>query len=283
VALTLGRPGADTRGHIYRQLKGHVQPRPESALSRVACGAQRLRRLRENAQNPCKTSFTTFLSKCIYSVDEARGGQTRPWPTGLGDDGKSWDTYWSEIEDALLCSKLLMLEKARRVLASWCVCAFDLWLCGGGTDSRWTDERGVPVLTLSDRNRKVFLQARKAEGPTGSEWFIAERVVRLLENFEKYGGRDHWPEFPHWKATCGLISFDNGARQQGVPQGPDQVRGAGATLLHCEEAAFWERAKPTIGGVVPTLRGGGHIVLVTTANVGSYAKEIRDDRIRSKA
>ena len=265
---------------ILSQLRNHsVQPKPERFSERVLACMERIREIRSNRGNPCKRSFSTFLSRCVWSIDEARGGEVRKWPGGIADDGRDWDAIWLEIEDALLRSKLLMIEKSRRVLASWAVCAFDIWLCGGGQDPRWVNERGVPVLMQSTSNRKVFLQARKAEGPAGSEWFISERIVKILDNFESLGGREFWPEFPEWAATSGLVAFSNGSRLQGVPQG-DQVRGAGATFLHCEEVAFWERAKQTIGGAIPTMRGGGHICLITTPQTGTYAQDIRDGKLR---
>lgn len=230
-------------------------------------------------QSPCKFRFYNFLSHCVWTIDEARSGEVRKWPTGLGEDGKSWDRLWLEMEDSYLRSKLLMVEKARRVLASWFTCAFDIWLAAGGQDPRWVDEKGFPTLLRSDCNRKIIVQARKAEGEAGSEWFVAERIKPILEAFEARGGREWWPDFPGWSHTCGKIEFSNGSKIVGVPQGADQVRGSGITQIHGEEAAFWEQAKKTIGAAIPTLRGGGHLVLITTPAVGTHAKDIRDGKV----
>jgi hypothetical protein len=258
-------------------------PRRETPWDIFSRGLIRTQTLRVASSNPCRTRFWTFLRRCVWSVDEAKAGEIRRWPTGLGRDGKSWDRLWLECEDALLRQRLLMFEKSRRVLASWLVCCFDIWLLAGGEDARWVNEEGVPVLCRSAHNRAVYLQARKLEGPAGAEWFLANRVARLLQGFEDNGGRHSWPDFPQWSAKTGTIELSNGSKIMAVPQGAHQIRGAAATLLHCEEVAFWEQAKPTIGAAIPTMRGGGHIVLVTTPQVGSYAKDIRDGTLRKAA
>lgn len=229
--------------------------------------------------NPYQQRFKNFLYHCCWTIDEAGGGEVRTWPRGLGQDGKSWDQLWVEQEDAYLRSRVLFIEKSRRVLASWFTCCFDIWLAGGGQDARWLDKQGRPVLTRSTGNRVVVIATRKAEGTAGSEWFVANRIVPILKAFEERGGRDLWPTFPTWQHTTGKVAFSNGSEIVGIPSGSDQLRGAAATLLHFEEVAFWGNAAATVGGAIPTLRGGGHLVMITTAAVGTYAHDLRDDKL----
>lgn len=244
--------------------------------------ATRRREQAAASANPYQQCFANFLYHCCWTIDEAGGGASRQWPRGLGDDGKSWDQLWRELERHLLNSRVLFLEKSRRVLASWLTCCFDIWLAGGGQDARWRDEKGRPVLTRSDRNRTIVVAARKAEGEAGSEWFIKQRIVPILEAFEEHNCRALWPQFPTWTAKAGQVQFSNGSRIVGVPSGSDQLRGAAATLLHFEEVAFWTDAASTIGGALPTLRGGGHCVMITTAKVGTYAADLRNDKLKAR-
>lgn len=275
----LERQAHESRSQLIHRMRGHVRPDGgESPLRQAYAAASRLQYAQRPA-HPYKGRLYNFLAHCVDSVDESGAGAIRAWPVGRGRDGRSWDRYWLELEDLVLRNKLVMFEKSRRVLASWFVCAFDIWLCAGGQDPRWLDETGRPVLMFSDRNRQVYLQARKAEGAAGSEWFIEQRVKRILEQFEEGRGRKAWPDFPQWEFRCGEITFSNGSKITGVPQGANQIRGAAATLLHCEEFAFWEQARATIQAAVPTMRGGGHIIGITTPQVGSYAKEIRDGKV----
>lgn len=261
-------------GHVGTDLK------PESDLEQFQVLAERRRLQATGQDNPYKRRFLNFLLSCVWTKDEARAGLIKPWPRGPGRDGRDWTRLWLEMEDVYLRAKLLMLEKSRRVLASWFTCAFDVWIAGGGQDPRWLNSEGDPVLMGSDRNRNVIVAARKAKGLAGSEWFIAERIRCILEGFEEHGGRELWPDFPTWEHTCNRIDFSNGSKIVGVPQGADQTRGAAATVLHCEEVAFWERAAETVGAAIPTMRGGGHIILVTTPQVGTYCADIRAERLR---
>lgn len=202
----------------------------------------------------------------------------RKWPTGVGKDGKSWDDLWLDYEHLLLTRKLLFLEKSRRVLASWTVCAFDVWLAAGGRDPRWsyTEPDGTvhhPLLE-SAGNRMIVLGAQKAEGQFGSQWFIEKRIKNILQCSEANGLRSKWPDFPEWNHKQGIIQFSNGSDIAGVPSGSDQMRGGGITFIHGEEIAFWENARAAIGGAIPTLSGVAHLVGLTTPKVGTYAAEI---------
>jgi hypothetical protein len=49
-----------------------------------------------------------------------------------------------------------------------------------------------------------------------------------------------------------------------------------------EEIAFMEQAKSTIEGAIPTLRGGGHLVAITTANNSSYASLVASGNISGR-
>ena len=219
--------------------------------------------------NHPKNNFLVFLRECVWTVDEARAGEVRKWPFGVGEDGKSWDEYWRVWDEALLTRKLLFVDKTRRTMASNVVVAFDLWLLAGGQDPRW------PELMRSDRNRSILIQSKKLEGETGSQAFVA-KMETLCRNFEENGGRKLWSEFPKAKFSASNGRFNNGSRVEAVAQGGQQVRGPGSTLIHVEEAGFMEEAQESIETAVPALAGGGRIVVVTTPNaMAGYLKKLR--------
>lgn len=239
----------------------------------------RMAQIRDAGQNPYKRRFLNFLAKCVWTVDESRAGRVKQFPTGKGKDGRYWLPIWEEMEEQYLTQKLVMLEKSRRVLASWFTCAFDIWLCAGGQDPRWVNEDGDPVLMLSDVNRSISLITQRAEGQAGSEWFLESRIKPILVQFEEQGCRDLWPDFPHWEHRADRILFSNGSTIHALPQGPEKARGPGITFAHVEEFAFWEQAEPTISNLQMTTFGGGHLAAITTANNGTYAQRVRDDKL----
>lgn len=239
----------------------------------------RLSQIQDAEQNPYKRRFLNFLAKCVWTVDESRAGKAVQFPTGQGRDGKHWLPIWEELEEQYLTQELVMLEKSRRVLASWFTCAFDIWLCAGGMDPRWVNENGQRVLMESDTHRSVSLITQRAEGQAGSEWFLEERIKFILEQFEINGCREFWPDFPTWTHRADRIQFSNGSTIHALPQGPEKARGPGITFGHVEEFAFWEQAEPTISNLQMTCVGGGHLVAITTANHGTFAHRVRDDKI----
>ncbi len=225
------------------------------------------RYLPEKPLAPAQSSFCTFLRECCWTVDEARAGEERPWPRGGG-----WDDYFADIEDALLTCSPLLIDKTRRTMISNTMCAFDLWIASGGVDPRW------PALGLSTRNRQVIIQALKLEGPAGSAEFLA-KIAAMYRQFEERGGRRWWPEFPRWTFLAENATATNGGKIRAVPEGEDQARGAGTTVLHLEELGVWTRARGTISAALPSLRPYGHLVAVTTPMAGTFAADIRNGEV----
>ena len=216
---------------------------------------------------PYQYDFLEFLKHCCFTVDEASGGQVRPFP--------GWYPCWRDLSHWVFTDSLVFVEKSRRVLVSWFMTCLDIWIAAGGVDPRWKN-RGKRILESSSENRVVYLAALKAEGDTGTEWFIEKRCCHILEMFEKYCRDSTWKDFPSWTHKAGEISFSNGGRIKGLPAGEDAMRGATGTFLHMEEVAFWERAKECITAALPIRTGGGHVVAVTTAKVGTFAKTLRE-------
>jgi hypothetical protein len=214
--------------------------------------------------NPYQRSYLTFWNELVYTKDEARAGEVRKAP--------AWPLF-RDLEDDLMRFPLQLWDKSRRVMASWFMCAFDVWLMAGGQDPRW------PSLMRSTRNRQVILASRKLEDIQGSAWFVEERVKFIVEQLEERGIRKHWPTFPEftWSFAKGVAS--NGGRIDAVPQGKDSIRGPGATVIHAEEVASWPQAQPSIESAKMVTQGGGHLVAITTAATDTYAADIVLDQI----
>mgnify|MGYP001569077357 FL=1 len=208
--------------------------------------------------NPFQRSFTRFRTELCFTQDEA-AGLVRVMP--------DWD-YLRELDDALIEEKLLLIEKSRRVLASWAICCFDVWLAAGGRDPRW------PSTMSGTTHRQIVIAALKQREFQGSEWFLEKRVRFILDQFEERGLRAQWPGWPTWHYTANEISNSLGSRITAIPQGEHKMRGGGGTLVHCEELSQWDQAQASINAAIPVIRGGGHLVAVCTPMVGSYASRI---------
>ena len=214
--------------------------------------------------NRYQSSFHAFLTELCYSQDEARGGEIRKFP--------DWAMF-QDLCDDLMTEPLLFWNKSRRCMATWTAAAFSIWLMAGGVDRRWI------ALTKSIRNRQVIIASRKLEDIGGSAYFLRERVRWMVEDLEGRNIRDHWPDFPEFSWTFGEGRATNGSRISAVPQGRDQWRGAGTTLGWMEEVSTWEQAQASIEAAKMTTQGGGHCLLISTSQVGSFAADLVLDRI----
>ncbi len=215
--------------------------------------------------NPLQASFPKFATTMCFTKDEGAGGKV-----GLIPD---WP-YLYEVSDALITCQPVLIEKARRTLISWWVCAFDLWLLAGGQDPRW------PALMNSRENRKVIIGAQFKEGEASSQDFLS-RLEFMVDQIEARGLRELWPEFPRfmWRADRGTGS--NGSIVSAVPQGANKVRGSGITFIHYEELGFVEEARATVMAALQTLRPAGHFCGITTANAASFCADIVNERLRA--
>jgi hypothetical protein len=249
-----------------------VAATPHDPLAELLLLERRAREL--EAGTLCQRSFTEFRLRCCWTRNEAAGGTTELIPDY---------PYLREVDDLLVTRSPLMLAKARRMLGTWEVLAFDLWLIGGGQDPRWqhihpqTGEIIRPLMR-STENRKVIIAARKLEDENGSADFLS-RARFMYDQFEKRGGREHWPDFPTIKWSYSRAEASNGSLLVSVPQGKDQLAGSGATHVHLEEFSRWTEQKASLASALQTLQGGGHLTMVCTAQAETHAARIALDQI----
>lgn len=269
VGLTKGE------GEDLRQLMGPTQPSLEAAdgAEMKLALLQRLWALDNPAPKPAyQTDFHRFLIERVWTKDEAAGGKVArvpPWP------------LFADLAADLVIEPKLFIEKSRRVMATWLACAFDVWLAAGGQDPRWVNEQGKSVLLNATGNRRIFVESRKYED---SCYLLRHRIGFIIDNLlnppEGPPIQQFWPEFPRrWQFKENEIAADNGSVITALGQGADQSRSYGVTALHFEEVAFWEMAQQAIEGAIPTLRGGGHIYCITTAQAGTYAASIVAEQV----
>lgn len=252
-----------------------TEGREPGPLERLALLTARARRLADPARSPYQGNFTRFCEECVWTKDEAGGGIVRQMPPY---------PYLRDLDVELLTRERLFIEKSRRVLASWRVCAFDVWVASGGRDPRWVlkkpdgSEQQI-LMQGTGGNRQVYVAAQAFDE---ADWYLQERVRFLVNASLEHGLREKWPEFPEWVFSQGKGVASNGSRIDAAAQGSDVLRGRGATLLHFEEVGVWVKAKQTVEGALPTLRGGGHLVCISTANAGTYAADLVAGRLRGE-
>lgn len=198
-----------------------------------------------------------FLTEACYTKDEVAVNRpdlevTRLIPT---------KDYIKELVDAWQFETLLCVVKSRRMVVSWVVCALELWLC------TFTLGAAVYVISLDQTSSDKFL---------ARHLFMYERLPAWMPR----------PQLKVWRGKEGdptKIEFlETGSRIEALSQEPDKIRGEGATLVRCEEMAFWPWPDRSWKAILPTIQGGGRIVIVSSAQDGSFFKGLVYDNL-SKA
>ena len=196
----------------------------------------------------CSESLEVF-AKYVVTKDEHASGEfsVRSFPT------RSEKPYIWDILDTIHREQLVAIEKSRQLLVTWIVCLYCLW------------------MAKYQKNRLIFIQSKKEEDAANlvfnAEWQAAR--ISFMEL--------HLPEV--LRSDCSpayakLLFRDTGSRIWGIPEGGDQIRSYTASLIYSDEAAFQPEFENAWKAANPSIKGGGKMIIVSTARSGSYMKQL---------
>lgn len=189
----------------------------------------------------CEEDPWFFISHYCKTLDE-HDKKIKPFPDY---------PYLKELVELFWVEPALFIEKSRKMLVSWLVCAFCLW------DVRF------------NANTLIFFQAQKEIDANT----LLERSAFIYE---------HLPEFlkrPDYTLSyCHLKFPGQYSHIWAIPHGPDILRMHTASRIVEDEWAFQERASETYQALKPTLDGGGQLLAITTAGRKGFAWRKAYDR-----
>jgi len=197
-----------------------------------------------------------WLCRAVWTRDEA-SGEIRQFPAA--DERYA---YLRPLVDAWQAHRILFVDKARRMLVTWLFVA--LWLY----DVTHVPQHADYVISKKLEDAAYLLGAERMQ-------FIWDHVsAQVWPNkpevqFRNRSGRG-W-EIVECPATGSII--------QAVAQGADQLRQYTASNVFIDEFAFQDRQAETWTALQPTILGGGHIVAVSTANLGAYMWDLMNDQV----
>lgn len=151
----------------------------------------------------------------------------------------------------------IAVPKSRRMVVTWTILALDLW------------------VALHVRNSQVYVASKNQ---TDSDKLL-KRVLFMY---------DHLPPIPkpYVKILRGKggdptkIDFPEiNSKIEALSEDPDKMRQEGATLLHIEEFPFWQWPEESYKAMLPTVLGGGRMVIVSSAQDASLFKKIVFDEL----
>jgi phage FluMu gp28-like protein len=196
----------------------------------------------------CAESLETF-AKYVVTKDEHGIGESsvRPFPT------REQKPYIWDILDTIQAEQLVAIEKSRQLMVTWLVCLYCLW------------------CAKYQKNRLIFIQSKKEDDACNlvfnSEWTVG-RISFMEYNL---------PESMKSEiaTSYGKMNFrETGSRIIAIPEGGDQIRSYTASLIYSDEAAFQPEFENAWKASNPSIKGGGKMVIVSSARNGSYMKRL---------
>ena len=146
-------------------------------------------------------------------------------------------------------------------MLTWLCCLYCLW------------------VAKYQKNRLIFIQSKKEENAANLVYNAEPNQARIsfLET--------HLPKEMQsdviWSYGKAIFK-ETGSTIQGIPEGGDQIRSYTPSLVFSDESAFQPEFEQAITAVKPCIDGGGQFIGVSTANNGSYMKELIRTTFRSE-
>lgn len=160
--------------------------------------------------------------------------------------------YVWDLIDTVMNEQLVLVEKSRQLMVTWTMCLVCLW------------------FAKYRKNRLIFVQSKKEDDAANlvfnKEWPVA-RISFMESNL---------PEPLQCKPnpSYGKLQFKTGSLIWGIPEGGDQIRSYTASLIFDDEFAFQPEAESAWKAALPSIKGGGKFVAVSSARSGAYMREL---------
>lgn len=196
------------------------------------------------------------LSNPLYFIDQVRTKDEHDEisPIKLFPK-KPYIPYLFDIFTAKLQS-IFFIAKSRQIMLTWLCCVYALWLA-----------KSIP-------HRLIFLQSKKEEdaanlvfsgGRTGKNWNTAR--ISFIEKHLPW-----WLQDEGIESAYGKLTFPNGSKIWGVPEGSDMIRSYTPSLVISDEAAFQPEFGSAYTAMLPIAKQGGCLIAISSANPGPFGE-----------
>jgi hypothetical protein len=154
---------------------------------------------------------------------------------------------------SLATSGLLLVEKSRQVMATWLCCAYLLWR------AKFRPHQLILVQSKKEEDAANLVFAKEA-------W--QARISFMETHLPKHLQTCIWPR----AGSYAQLSFPNGSRLWGIPEGGDIIRSNTASVIFGDEAAFQPEFGNSFTAALPAVKGGGQYVAISSAEPGAFAE-----------
>ena len=157
---------------------------------------------------------------------------------------------------ALRTSGLFMTEKSRQVMVTWLCCAWMLW-------------------TAKYQAHRLLLVQSKREDDAAALVFTKDPFFARI-SFMEHHLPAHLKTLSFPKAgSYGHLYFPNGSHIWAIPEGGDIIRSNTSSVVFSDEAAFQPQFGASYTAALPTVKGGGQYVAVSSAEPGEFMELVK--------
>ena len=196
-------------------------------------------RWRLASQNP-----HIFLKNFVWTVDV----HDKEWPIKRMPAGRP---HIKAMVDLWLDNPLLAIVKSRQMMMTWLFTALSLW------------------DAMFHQGRLIMLQSKTEREAVGDEFSgqgLLGRCKFMLRNCPP------WLLPQHTIKATQIIFPTMNSTLWAIPQGAAIIRSYTSAGILSDECAFQEEFSEAYGAAVPTIRGGGWFVALSSAHPGFFQK-----------
>lgn len=209
---------------------------------------------------PVKPFYDSPYLHCIVDALLVSGRLIAPpearYLKELGYDGDYTARLWE--------SCMFVGEKSRQIVGTWIICAYLLWR------AKFRDHQ--LILVQSKREDDAANLVFNKEPGIGRISFLESNLPEWLRTVQ----------FPRGGAY-GHLYFPNGSHIWAIPEGGDIIRSNTSSVIFSDEAAFQPEFGSSLTAALPSIKGGGQYVCISSAEPGTFQELVEADEYRDAA
>jgi hypothetical protein len=246
--------------------------------------AGRLSESAKDTANPFPTTWD-FLSRAVWTRDEA-SGRIRKFPSAdIMHDGEPRFEYLKHLTDHRLDHTIAAYEKSRRMLVTWWAVAVyldDILRNQTHLNAVASDKLEKSAYLLGgDRMEFIYRHIPPVDDATYTRLSSLSMSKDWLDQFKE----PLWPDKPKvtfegkqgygWKS---VRCEETGSSIMAMACGASQMQQFTFSNVLMDEFPRWQWQEESWRNIQPTIQGGGHVDMICTAELGSFAYDILYDR-----
>lgn len=220
-----------------------------------------------------------FLARAVWTKDEA-SGQIRQFPAEIPHEGTRFE-YLHHLTTTRTQHTVLAVEKSRRMMVTWWALALylhDIMYHKNHLNAIASDKLEKSAYLLGGDRMELIYRLMPPIDLATENWLRTLGVP--LEPFKEVEWTQKPPVIFESKQGMGwkLARCESTASScMAVASGESQMQQYTFSNVLMDEYPRWKWQEESWRNIQPTIQGGGHVDIICTAELGSYAYDLLYD------